>query len=508
MKKNKKIVLFILAGAVVLGTSCTTATKSESSKLKEASKIVEKAEPSLETKIIEAVKKYDMETLRVLLGPIDDVRTVVGKDKLLLHMAIQARGQGMIEYLVAKKAYICQRDERGRSFERILISELEMAGTPLHQYVMGLNLGEKFKNYKKSIEEDSLDKFKEFLNFAPAVPYMLLDAAKNNSIDIVKFLIKEENIPVNSEGKDHQNALHKITASYTGKRTNKPIIKWDERMKLAEYLLEKGIDINNKTANQQMTSLAALLARPSGNPLVGTKEPFARMLIEHGSDVNAVDKRGLSVLYYAVSRQYIEITVMILDRGVDVNDKWAVKQIFGNDYAKTEKILCLFIEKGVTNPEIINTVGRVKDNEKQLEYINRLLKNGLDAKKITHFAAFMKNPAALELLEKNGGDLVNSNLILSAISQNNTKLVKYLVESKGFDLEKKYYNSGFTIMHRAVRKENKEIIKYLVSRGAKINSVDNEAGRTPLDFARGNEFRGFLRSLGAKTKKELSEEKL
>ncbi len=68
--------------------------------------------------------------------------------------------------------------------------------------------------------------------------------------------------------------------------------------------------------------------------------------------------------------------------------------------------------------------------------------------------------------------------ISKAINKNDIKTVKELVE-KGIDLET-YNKYGVTLLMTAVGIQNKEIVLYLLSKGAKVNGRSKDNNSTPL----------------------------
>jgi len=74
--------------------------------------------------------------------------------------------------------------------------------------------------------------------------------------------------------------------------------------------------------------------------------------------------------------------------------------------------------------------------------------------------------------------IIISPKLFKAINSNDLERVKYLVE-KGANIESKD-NFGCTPLHRASWGGNLDIVKYLVEKGANIESKDND-GCTPLN---------------------------
>ena len=140
-----------------------------------------------------------------------------------------------------------------------------------------------------------------------------------------------------------------------------------------------------------------------------------------------------------------------------------------------------------------------------------LIENGADIKAqdtvfsrtALHFAAENGNLETVKYLVEHGADIQDrdnfgATAFHYAAKNNRLDIVKYLV-SKKMDYMAKDVR-GWSAMHYAADGDSIDIIRYLLAKGLNINELNN-AGRTPLFFARGNqELRKFMISNGAKQK--------
>jgi ankyrin repeat protein len=83
------------------------------------------------------------------------------------------------------------------------------------------------------------------------------------------------------------------------------------KLSFIEHLIRKGADVNYKNKHDGLTSLHH--ASSSGS--VG----LAKLLIDKGADVNALDNKGTTPLILAVEKNSLPIAKLLLERGADVN---------------------------------------------------------------------------------------------------------------------------------------------------------------------------------------------
>ena len=144
-----------------------------------------------------------------------------------------------------------------------------------------------------------------------------------------------------------------------------------------------------------------------------------------------------------------------------------------------------------------------------LEVVQYLVEHGADVKAqdtdlsrtAIHFAAENGHLDCIKYLTEKGADLLDrdsfgATAMHYAARSNNLDVVKFLVDRK-VDYTAKDIR-GWSAMHYAAEGGSIEIVKYLLAKGLNINEL-NEAGRTPLFFARNHhELRTFMISRGAR----------
>ncbi|MBI9105639.1 MAG: ankyrin repeat domain-containing protein [Spirochaetales bacterium] len=462
---------------------------------------VEPAQPAEELKllpteqqIIDAVKAYDLETLTDLLDGIDDVKTIVGEDVLLLHLAEEAMGMSgdkneISALLIEKKAYLLQRDENGKSFERLVI-EMEMAGTPRHEYIMEV-LGDKFQKRIEALRADSLDDIKAMTGFMPVDENLLLDAVGEKAARIAVWAI-ESGLPVDLVEKKHgQNLMHLAC-------NNKPYDHaFDDRTGLVKALISAGADVNHSDKKGD-TPIGRLFLSVQSDPSrkMGSPCKLAEVLINSGADVNQITTSNYSLLRIAAEAKLDETVRLLLDRGAVMDEGTLVSMNLS-----TEAML-MFIAAGADTAFFADNLTGIFDAEARYEFTVALMENGVDV------AAFdlrqVRNDLkTLAYLVENGAD-INAGMIMVAVISDykGMEVIEYLVEN-GADLTKRYMKD-MTVLHYAVKDRRNDVVVYLIEHGAELNPVDS-TGKTPLDYcsSKNTKLTAILVDSGAKNASEL-----
>lgn len=128
-------------------------------------------------------------------------------------------------------------------------------------------------------------------------PTALIDAVKNDNIDLVRKLIAQ-GVDVNIKQSDGRTPL--MFAAGIG------------NIDCAKELIAKGADVNVKYSNG-MTSL--MYASMRNHPLI------VLMICEKNVDINAKDCEGWSALNKAVGKGFIDCVKILLEKGADANTK-------------------------------------------------------------------------------------------------------------------------------------------------------------------------------------------
>lgn len=269
----------------------------------------------------------------------------------------------------------------------------------------------------------------------------IFDAVKASNLEKVKILLE----------KDSQLLAVKDEAGNTPLHIAISIKKND----IAEYLINKGSDVNTKsTKGETPLHIAATM---------GSAE-LVNLLISKGAAVDILDESNYTPLTNAVRTGHLEAAKALIENNANINMRgmwnWLPIQLAA-EFDK-EEIVNYLIDKGAEIP----------------------FQQGQDAYQLLNASCSKGLTKLFEKLLEKGFDLqVNrytGNLIHSASAGGSEKIVEKLLD-KGFKvMTGDVY--GWSPLHSAAEKGNLKIVELLVNKGADINDR-NASGRTPYNLA-------------------------
>lgn len=325
----------------------------------------------------------------------------------------------------------------------------------------------------------------------------LMVAVRENNPDIVKLLLSRGAsvnartrigrtpgwvLPNSQPGFGHGIGIVRGGSPDRGRRAPTPggmtplmYASRDGRMETARMLLDAGADINLRDANDITPLIAAI---------TNNHPDIARYLIERGADIKAVDWYGRTPLWAAVETRnmdkdnasfensidrapFLELIQVLLERGTDPNARTKEVPPVRNEFLRITASLSWVDFTGQTPFLTAALAGDVT-------VMKLLLKHGADPNIPTFggttalMAAAGVNWVVDQTFDEGAAALLDA--------------VKLCVEL-GMDVNA-INSMGLTAAHGAANRGSDEILKFLVSQGAKVDVKDKE-GRTPLAWAEG-----------------------
>ncbi|AVP87007.1 hypothetical protein phytr_440 [Candidatus Phycorickettsia trachydisci] len=229
---------------------------------------------------------------------------------------------------------------------------------------------------------------------------------------------------------------------------------------IVKFLHSKGFDLNNTKLWEGYTAIHS--AALSGN------FELIKWLIDNGSDIKLVTKRGTNLLNLASYSNFTELMQLLLAQGFDANFQ-ELEGVYADGFSPLHcaaghiEAAALLCEHGA-NIEI-------KD------------KNGLTP---IYFAGICGQLKMIDWLYEKGAKIdfaTNDGLTFLHIAAQNghLKLIESLIEQK-FDVNATTIKESKTPLRIAAQHNQFEAVKLLVKHGANLNLPDHE-GRTPVYWA-------------------------
>ncbi|MDQ7824928.1 MAG: ankyrin repeat domain-containing protein [Candidatus Eremiobacteraeota bacterium] len=249
-------------------------------------------------------------------------------------------------------------------------------------------------------------------------------------------------------------------------------------------ILAKDPRIVNEKNKEGLTPLH--LAALEGNVVL------LELLLKKGARINELDtgKTGNTALFLTARNGYLEATDFLLSMGADINIKGKVgmSALFGAVASKKPEVIKLLVEKGAD----INAVTDQNVN-------------------VLELAAVYKDIPTAELLLSMGSDAdVKNNAIKQlflAAAEGGSKAVIETLIARGMPLDVAY-DDGLVALHHAACYGYMDIAKLLLDKGAPINVKEPAEWKTPLHFAVYKDLRdmvAFLISRGADVNAQTNE---
>lgn len=379
----------------------------------------------LNARFIEAARGSKTDSVKTL---IDKGASINAKDKegktALTHAAFNGRLE-TVKLLLAHNAAVNRPDNYG--------------GTPLFWAVCGahLEIVKLLLAHGAAMNTKTNDGHTPFLRAASGI-------SKPAHIDIMKLFL-ESGADINQTDNNGVTALmNAASGGYT---------------EITRLLLDHGADVSIRSRQGETAITRACRAFKKDRPEI------VKMLIDHGADIYVTDNwnHHASLLYLAAQNGHTGIVSLLLDKGMDINEKngAVIRTACDHDRLKTVQLL---IDRGA-DVNLADPDGRtalmaaVSQRFNEMAYL--LIDAGADANAVTSQKSW-------------GGD---RNVLMFALG-----------------IEDSYWYERST-----PPKIDTGLIERLLEKGADAN-YKNKAGITPLHLARQKKLRiiGLLKKYGAK----------
>ena len=416
-----------------------------------------------------AVKNKNLNMIKILLNNNFDLK----RESYILSYAIENSDENIVKYLV----------ENGADMYSYEI-------TALYQAVLNLNpkLVEYFLDKGASIEKAggtdvygnimmaaAGSKFNNSNDKSP-VDLTLLEKSAENSAKITEMLI----------GKADKNI---INDSLEGK-TPLIIAVGNSYIDTAKILIENGANINavdiegwsalSYAVNNGDIEIAKLLlenkAKIKDELLIAIKSPIVesrinmmKLLIDNKANINYTDENGFNPLNIAIESGDMELTKFLITNGANVNSLMQDGvSLIGYAIAQNNMDLLQIL---IENGANVNYTNGDSWADTPLKTASRL---GLD----NVVRILLSRNADINAVDMNGNTALHTAALNSQLS-----VVKLLLEKNpNLDIQNKV---GNTALHLAVISGNIDIVGELVLKGANTR-IRNNDGKYPKDIARAN----------------------
>jgi len=263
-------------------------------------------------------------------------------------------------------------------------------------------------------------------------------------IDIMKLFLKN-GADINEIGNNGVTALMNAAAG--------------GYIEITKMLLEHGADVSIRSRQGETAITRACSAYKKDRPEI------VKSLIDHGADIHVTDKRNhnASLLYLAAQNGHTGIVSLLLDKGMDINEKSGI--VLGTacehrHLATTRLLIKRGADVNLADSEGMTALMRaVSQRDNEMAYA--LIEAGADANAVTNEKSW-------------GGD---RNVLMFALGT----------------------EDFFRYERSRPPKVDLQLIERLLEKGADANYT-NKAGMTPLSLARNKKIRviGLLKKYGAK----------
>lgn len=244
---------------------------------------------------------------------------------------------------------------------------------------------------------------------------------------------------------------------------------------ICRLLVKRGADVDSRSQDGKTPLMHALnntdydstssVRLLSGKSVDGKAErkKVAEFLFEKGADVNARSKDGFSVLFYAVIQQDAEMARWLIGKGADVR----VMTHVGDAKVSLVQYAALGGRESLPVLETLLSAGADPNAGADSGFENSALRFALDKANGGDFSC-------AEALIRHGADVNTPSLLNFYVAQENVPVVKFLLKhgaNPNAEGSAKYDENGGrrTALFDAAGRKNLELVKLLTDAGADVN---------------------------------------
>ncbi len=344
---------------------------------------------------------------------------------------------------------------------------------------------------EEAVEASQSDVIDLMIKAGEPIENILVSAARQGKLDLIKSLQGGERLDMNVKDKDGQTLLYHFVAK-AGPEIDESVL---------DNLLNEGADIKSLDNNGRTILHAA--AKNIGNNI---KNGLFKRLQKEGLDINKQDKSGLTAATYSlchilsVGEELERCINFLIEGGAELNCKNE------NDIGKGNTILHYFVENitgfAASNIKFLLTKGYVDPsipNAQKQTALDLLCKNKMAhsaTEIVTDLLFHTPGVPKMDQAVEDGNEELVSLMKLAGATPEKLRAAMRGGKKEGVeiyahfcDLDQKFTLKGadgcprvMTALHLAVRSKRPDMVELILSKGVNLDACDNQ-GRTAVMLA-------------------------
>jgi len=309
----------------------------------------------------------------------------------------------------------------------------------------------------------------------------LFEAARKGDIEQVKSLISK-GVDINVTDDKGRTPLH-----YAAEHSHREV---------SELLIAEGADVNASGPGDWTALFYAIL---------NDDVDMVRLLVDKGADCNVHDNRGSTLLTWAITalgEKDKEIVELLISRGASINledKKGGRTPLYWAAFHGSKGVFEVLLAK-VTDSNTIHLAAL----KGELARVKTFMQGGTDVNTkdrfsctALHWAVLANTNDVADFLIAKGSDVraKDNNGFTPLLGARRLDMIGFLI-SKGADVNAKDDTFGYTKLHMACLRKDRNMAAFLISKGADVNTKNNW-GWMPLHNAIGNGHREIVELLTA-----------